>query len=72
MKHGGKIGTTLIMQGRHKEIKHMRVCVTKRKKIGSPKISIRNGWKKFKTTSVESHGFITSTITSMGYVIRVS
>jgi hypothetical protein len=53
MKHGGKIGTEVTMQGRHiEEVKHMRVCVTKRKKIdGSPRISIGNGWKEFKTTN---------------------
>jgi hypothetical protein len=53
MNHGGKIGTKVTMQGRHKEIKHMKMCVTKGKKInGSPKIlSIGNGWKEFKTTN---------------------
>jgi hypothetical protein len=59
------------MQRRHKEVKHMRVCVTESKKIGSPKISIGNGWKEFKTTNVESHGFVISIVTSMGYAIRV-
>jgi hypothetical protein len=40
------------MRGRHKEVKHMKVCVIKSKKIkGSPKISIGNGWKEFKTTN---------------------
>jgi len=68
MMHGGKIGTEMIMWGRHKEVKHMKVCVTKSKKIGSPKISIGNGWKEFKTTNVESHGFVISNVTSMGYV----
>ncbi len=29
----------------------MRVCVIKGKKIGSPIISIGNGWKDFKTTN---------------------
>jgi len=39
------------MWGRHKEVKHMRMCVTKGKKInGSHKIKIENGWKEFKTT----------------------
>jgi hypothetical protein len=34
------------------EVKHMRVCFTKGKKInGSPRISIGNGWKEFKTTN---------------------
>ncbi len=34
------------------EVKHMRVCVTKGKKINeSPKISIGTGWKEFKTTN---------------------
>jgi len=52
MKHGGKIGMEMTMQGRHKEVKHMRVCVIKGKKInGSHRINIRNGWKKFKTTN---------------------
>jgi hypothetical protein len=51
MKHGGKIGTEVTMRGRHKEVKHMKVCVTKGKKIGSPRISIENGWKIFKTTN---------------------
>jgi hypothetical protein len=52
MKHGGKIGTKVTMRGRHiEEIKHMKVCVIKGKKInGSPRISIGNGWKEFKTT----------------------
>jgi len=69
MMHSGKIGTEMIMRGRHKEVKNMRMCVTKSKKIGSPKISIGNGWKEFKTTNVESHGFVTSTVTSLGYVL---
>jgi hypothetical protein len=52
MKHNGKIGIEVTMQGRHKEVKHMRVCVTKGKKInGSPRISIGNGWKEFKITN---------------------
>jgi hypothetical protein len=53
MKHGGKIGAEVTMRGRYiEEVKHMRVCVTKGKKInGSPKISIGNGWKKSKTTN---------------------
>jgi hypothetical protein len=52
MKHNDKIGTKVTMQGRHKEVKHMRTCVTKGKKInGSPKISIGNGWKEFKITN---------------------
>jgi hypothetical protein len=29
----------------------MRMCVTKGKKIGSPKISIGNEWKEFKRTN---------------------
>jgi hypothetical protein len=42
----------MTMQGRHKEVKHMRVCVTKGKNINrSPGISIGNGWKEFKTTN---------------------
>jgi hypothetical protein len=51
MKHGGKIGTEVTMRGRHiEEVKHLRVCVTKGKKInGSPKISIGSGWKESKT-----------------------
>jgi hypothetical protein len=72
MKHGGKIGMEVIMQGKHKKIKHMKVCVTKSKNIGSPKISSGNGWKEFKITNVESHGFVTSIVTNLGYVIRVS
>jgi hypothetical protein len=70
MKHGGKIGMEVIMRGR--QVKHMKMCVTKSKNIGSPKISNGNGWKEFKTTNVESHGFVTSTVTNLGYVIRVS
>ncbi len=39
MKHGGKIGMKVTMQGRQiEEVNHMRVCVTKGKKVnGSPK-----------------------------------
>jgi hypothetical protein len=52
MKQGGKIGMEVTMRRRHKEVKHMRVCVTKGKKINvSPRISIENGWKEFKTTN---------------------
>jgi hypothetical protein len=51
MKHGGKIGTKMTMWRRHKKVEHTRVCVTKSKKIGSPKINIGNGWKEFKTTN---------------------
>jgi len=29
----------------------MRMCVTKGKINGSPRINIENGWKKFKTTN---------------------
>jgi hypothetical protein len=72
MKNGGKIGMEVIMRGRHKEVKHTRMCVTKSKKIGSPKINIENGWKEFKTTNVESHGFVNSIVTGLGYVIKVS
>jgi hypothetical protein len=41
------------MRGKHiEEIKHMRMCAIKGKKInGSPKISIGKGWKEFKTTN---------------------
>ncbi len=40
------------MQGRQKEVKHMRVCATKSKNINrSPRINIGNGWKEFKTTN---------------------
>jgi hypothetical protein len=51
MNHGGKIGTKMTMRGRQiEEVKHMKVCVTKGKKInGSPRINIGNGWKEFKT-----------------------
>ncbi len=51
MKHGDKIGTKVTMRGKHKEVKHTRVCVIKGKKIGSPRINIGNGWKHFKTTN---------------------
>jgi hypothetical protein len=52
MKHSDKIGMEMTMQGRHKEVKHMIMFVTKSKKInGSPTISIGNGWKGFKTTN---------------------
>jgi len=37
------------MLTKHKNIKHMKVCVTKLdKKIGPPIISIGNGWEEFK------------------------
>jgi len=40
------------MRGRHNELKHMKMCVIKGKKVnGSPIISIGNGWKEFKTTN---------------------
>ena len=46
----------------------MRTCVTKGKKInGSPKISIGNGWKEFKTTNelkVGDHLVFTLIVTS--------
>jgi hypothetical protein len=50
MKHGNKIDMEVTMRGRHKEVKHMRICVIKSKMInGSPIISIGNGWKELKT-----------------------
>jgi hypothetical protein len=68
MKHGGKIGMEVTMRGRHKEVKHMRVCVIKGKKInGSPRISIENGWKEFKTPNalkVGDHVVLTLIATS--------
>jgi hypothetical protein len=37
------------MLRKHKNIKHMKMCVTKLdKKIGPPIISIGNGWEEFK------------------------
>jgi len=69
MKHNGKIGIEMTMWGKHKEVKHMRVCVTKGKMInGSPRIlSIGNGWKEFKTTNelkVGDHLVFTLIVTS--------
>jgi hypothetical protein len=52
MKHSGKIGTEVTMRKRQKKIKHMKVSVTKGKKMNQlPTISIGNGWKEFKTTN---------------------
>jgi hypothetical protein len=51
MKLGGKIGMEVTMWGKHKKIKHMKVYVTKGKKVGSSKVCIGNGWKYFKTTN---------------------
>jgi hypothetical protein len=40
------------MLRKHKDVKHMKVCVIKLdKKIGPPIISIGSGWEKFKTTN---------------------
>jgi hypothetical protein len=51
MKHGDKIGMEMTMQGRQKEVKQMIMYIIKSKQMnGSPRISIGNGWKGFKTT----------------------
>ncbi len=39
------------MWGKHKKVKHVKVCVTKGKTIRAPKINIGNKWKEFKTTN---------------------
>jgi hypothetical protein len=55
-----------------KEIKHMKVCVTKLgKKIGLPIISIGNGWNEFKTTNelkVRDHVVFTLNVVSTSKV----
>jgi hypothetical protein len=52
MKHSDKIGMEMTMQGRHKEVKHMIMFVTKSKKMNrSPRTGIGNGWKGFETTN---------------------
>jgi hypothetical protein len=40
----------------HKKVKRVKVCVTKGKKIGAPKINIGNKWKEFETTNELKEG----------------
>jgi hypothetical protein len=58
----------------HKEVKHMKMCVTKLgKKIGSPKINIGNGCKELKTIKelkVGDHVVFTLVVTSLEDIFK--
>ncbi len=70
MKHGGKIGTKVTMRKRQRNQAHESVLL-KAKRLGHHN-KLGNGWKEFKTINVDFDGFVTNTITNMGYAIRVS